>query len=62
MLMKDADPRVRLAASQNVLNRAWGKPSQAIEAELTRTTYVATLPEVCSSVEEWERKAQATLK
>ena len=39
-LMKDADPRVRLAAAQAVLNRAWGKLAQATEltASVSSTT------------------------
>ena len=32
-LMGDADPRVSLAAAQEVLNRAYGKPAQSVTGE-----------------------------
>src|ERR1700733_10200327 len=35
-LVENTDPRVALAASQEVLNRAWGKPVQAVQSEVKK--------------------------
>jgi hypothetical protein len=35
-LMGSEDPRVRLAAAQEVLNRAYGKPTQAVDVTQKR--------------------------
>lgn len=56
-LMKSTDERVALAAAEKVLDRACGKPAQAIEhsGEVAHR-YVAEIPPVLTDGKEWERR------
>ena len=54
-LMKNDDPRVSLAAAQEVLNRAWGKPTQPSDIDV-RHNYVARLPDHLETAEAWEQR------
>jgi hypothetical protein len=40
-LVENADPRVALAAAQEILNRAFGKPMQQVQSEVTKIDYSA---------------------
>jgi len=47
-----ASESARVAAANALLDRGYGRPSQAIEHEVRQTT-VARVPHVCATVEEW---------
>jgi hypothetical protein len=47
-----ASDAARVSAACALLDRAYGKPQQHIDAEIG--SYVARLPEPCKTVEEWE--------
>lgn len=56
-LMRSENSRVALAASQEVLNRAWGKPETSVHATIeTPVLTVIRAPEVTASTEEWRCK------
>ena len=45
-LMDNADPRIVVAASQAILDRGFGKPSQSMEMTLTEKTHEEYLAEL----------------
>jgi len=47
-----ASESARVAAANALLDRGYGRPSQAIEHEVRQVT-VARVPHVCATVEEW---------
>lgn len=55
MQQTDAPPAARVAAAQALLDRGWGKATQTIEAEHVHR-YVAELPALALSVEEWQKQ------
>jgi hypothetical protein len=54
-LIDDEDPRVALAAAQEVLNRAYGKPTAHVEADL-RVPYVIETPEQSPTTDHWAQR------
>lgn len=61
-LMDCEDPRVVLAACQEVLNRAWGKPAQAITVTKDVVHYVVKVPAPTPTAIEWQKQNQPNLK
>src|SRR5262245_13338752 len=55
-----ASDAARVSAATALLDRGYGKPQQHIDAEIG--SYVALLPEVAKSVEEWEASVKAELR
>ena len=53
-------PAARVSAANALLDRGYGKPPQHITGE-DGPRYVALMPEVAKSVEEWEASVQAML-
>jgi hypothetical protein len=51
------DPKVSVTAAKEILDRAYGRPLQSIDANVTEdggsVRYYAEVPEPCSSTEEW---------
>lgn len=54
---KKAPPQARVAANSAVLDRAWGKPAQTIEAEITKA-FAFELPLTEENEEQWLNKLQ----
>src|SRR5262249_7737531 len=54
-----ASDAARVSAASALLDRAYGKPQQHIDAEIG--SYVARLPEPCKTVEEWEASVKPLL-
>ena len=52
-----SDPRVSVAAAREILDRAYGRPVQSIDANINEdggsVRYYAEVPKPCSSTEEW---------
>jgi hypothetical protein len=52
----EAPPAARVAASMALLDRAWGKPSQPVDADVNvRASYVVRAPSAIESTEQWLR-------
>jgi hypothetical protein len=50
------DPKVSVTAAKEILDRAYGRPVQSIDANIAEESsvrYYAEVPEPCSSTEEW---------
>jgi len=50
------DPRVAVAAATQILDRAYGRPVQQVDANINEENsvrYIAEVPKPCSTVEEW---------
>jgi Family of unknown function (DUF5681) len=51
------DPKVSVTAAKEILDRAYGRPVQSIDANInddnSSVRYYAEVPEPCSSTEEW---------
>ena len=57
-LMDEGDThQVQLAAARELLDRGYGRPMQSVAVSDDQTPrYVALLPEVCETADEWERQ------
>jgi hypothetical protein len=53
-LMRSTDESVALRASQEILDRGWGKPTQHVEAEVSEK-FVFELPAQAESEEAWQQ-------
>jgi len=61
----DAHPAARVAAAVALLDRGWGRPSQAIESSVhvQQSSWVVRAPAPVSSTQEWlERYAPKTIE
>ena len=50
------DPRVSVAAATQILDRAYGRPVQSIDANINEdgnVRYIAEVPKPCLTTEEW---------
>jgi hypothetical protein len=50
------DPRVSVAAATQILDRAYGRPVQQVDANINEecsVRYIAEVPKPCKTVEEW---------
>ena len=61
MTNSKSPPAARVSAANALLDRGYGKPPQHITGE-SNTSYVALLPEVAKSAEEWEASVKAELR
>lgn len=52
---EEAPPAARVAASVVLLERAWGKPVQPIDADVNMRTWVIRAPSPIESASEWLR-------
>src|SRR5262245_7114065 len=54
-LLHAHDPKVSVIAAREILNRAYGRPVQSIDASINEDTVrqYAEVPKPCSSTEEW---------
>ena len=57
-LVQSQDPRIALAAAQEILNRAYGRPVQAIESEVRKVDMGALWLEATKRVNEEARAAE----
>ncbi len=57
-LIDDPNSKVAFCAAQEVLNRAWGKPAQAIEVTGEMRRYVIEIPTQNTSAIEWIQSFQ----
>jgi hypothetical protein len=52
-----SDPRVSVSAATQILDRAYGRPAQTIDANISEdgptVHYYAEIPEKCQTTEEW---------
>lgn len=56
-LMASDDERVAFAAAQEILNRAYGKPTQTVDMTATvETRTVARMPPVAATSDEWQKQ------
>src|SRR5215831_13624495 len=53
-------PAARVSAANSLLDRGYGKPPQHITGE-GGPVYVARLPEVCATAEEWELSVRTSI-
>ncbi len=52
-LMRSDEPKVAFSAAQEIMNRAYGKPTQHIEADVTEKRFVMEMPPMAASADEW---------
>ncbi len=57
-LVESADPRIALAAAQEILNRAYGRPVQAVESEVRKIDISALYLDATKRVNEEARAAE----
>jgi Family of unknown function (DUF5681) len=54
--LNSKDPRVAVAAATQILDRAYGRPVQQVDANIndeSNVRYYAEVPKPCSTTEEW---------
>ena len=56
MMQEEAPPAARVAASQALLDRGWGKAAQAIEVTGDLTTKVIRAPTIADTPIAWEQQ------
>jgi hypothetical protein len=56
-----APPAARVAAANSLLDRGWGRAEQRIEAEHV-VRYVADVPAVAESTEQWQQQHAPTIQ
>lgn len=57
-LVESSDEKIALQASMAIVDRAYGKPAQAIEHSGEITRYVIRAPQLETDIEEWKKKYQ----
>lgn len=50
------NPKASVAAALALLDRAYGRPEQAVTVSGEVTQYVARIPDTANNAEQWERK------
>jgi hypothetical protein len=60
--MSSDNPKASVSAAQALLDRGYGKAVQAVQASgEIEHRYVARVPQVCQTIEEWQERAKTLL-